>query len=68
MDPDVDPKQAYLDFLFYPGRFPVSVINKALSIYRKANIITDMGVPTQVLKERVSAVVDAQVGETGGSV
>lgn len=32
VDPDVDPKQAYLDFLFYPGRFPVPVINKALSV------------------------------------
>jgi len=33
-DPDIDPKQAYLDFLFHPGRFPVAIINKALSIYR----------------------------------
>lgn len=32
-----------------------------MQIYRKSNIITDTGLPTHVLKERVCAVIDAQV-------
>ncbi|EEB10017.1 conserved hypothetical protein [Pediculus humanus corporis] len=58
---EMEAKQNYIDFIFQPGRFPISVINKALSIYRKSNIITDTGLPTHVLKERVCAVIDAQV-------
>ncbi|KAK6630703.1 hypothetical protein RUM44_002872 [Polyplax serrata] len=61
IDDEVEAKQNYIDFIFHPGRFPVTVINKALSIYRKSNIITDTGLPIHVLKERVCAVIDAQV-------
>ena len=32
LDPEIDSKQNYIDFIFHPGRFPVSVINKALSV------------------------------------
>lgn len=28
----VDPKEAYLEYIFYPGRFPLSIISKALSV------------------------------------
>lgn len=32
LDLEIDAKQNYIDFIFHPGRFPVSVINKALSV------------------------------------
>lgn len=28
----VDPREAYLNYIFYPGRFPLNVINKALNV------------------------------------
>lgn len=32
MDDEIEAKQNYIDFIFHPGRFPVAVINKALSV------------------------------------
>lgn len=32
IDDEVEAKQNYIDFIFHPGRFPVTVINKALSV------------------------------------
>lgn len=29
---DVDPRQMYLEHIFYPGRFPLNIISKALSV------------------------------------
>lgn len=29
----IGPKEAYLNYIFYPGRFPLYVINKALNVY-----------------------------------
>lgn len=29
---NVDPKQAYLSYIFQPGKFPLSIINRALTV------------------------------------
>lgn len=31
-DGTIDPRQQYLDYIFYPGRFPLQIISKALSV------------------------------------
>ncbi|KAH1005345.1 hypothetical protein HUJ04_006346 [Dendroctonus ponderosae] len=36
---ECDPRQFYLQHLFHPGRFPLHIINKALGIYRKSNLM-----------------------------
>lgn len=38
---DIEPRQAYLQYIFYPGRFPVNIISKALSV---SEFINDYGV------------------------
>lgn len=61
VDPDVDPKQAYVSFIFHPGRFPLSVISKALSIYRRSAALSDVNVSASVLKQRVCIAVETEI-------
>ncbi|KAJ9580150.1 hypothetical protein L9F63_004167, partial [Diploptera punctata] len=60
-DPDTDPRQAYISYIFHPGQFPLSIITKALSIYRRSTLLTDVTVLASVLKERVCVAVEAEI-------
>lgn len=33
IDGETDPHQAYLQYIFHPGRFPLHIINKALNVF-----------------------------------
>ncbi|CAB3374149.1 Hypothetical predicted protein [Cloeon dipterum] len=63
--PNLEAKQAYLSYIFHPGKLPLSVINRALTIFRRP---TGGAMPTQypevsasVLKERVAVVVENEI-------
>lgn len=61
INPELDAKQNYLDFIFYPGRFPLNIISKALSIYRRSAILSDMNLSVQNLRQRVCMAVEAEI-------
>ncbi|XP_078583967.1 nuclear pore complex protein Nup160-like isoform X2 [Branchiostoma floridae x Branchiostoma japonicum] len=55
-----DPSEAYLEHIFYPGRFSLQTIAKALHIYRRSvDAIADLS--AAVLKEQVSLVVETEI-------
>ncbi|CAH1256707.1 NUP160 [Branchiostoma lanceolatum] len=55
-----DPSEAYLEHIFYPGRFSLQTIAKALHIYRRSvDVIADLS--AAVLKEQVSLVVESEI-------
>ncbi|KAF5295354.1 hypothetical protein FQR65_LT01544 [Abscondita terminalis] len=56
-----DPRQAYLNHIFYPSRFPLAVINKALSIYKRSQVLSDVTLSPAVLKQRVSMAVENEI-------
>lgn len=60
-DPGTDPRQAYINYIFHPGQFSLVDITKALSIYRRSNIIAEMTLSPSVLKERVCMAVEAEI-------
>ena len=60
-DPGTDPRQAYINFIFHPGQFSLADITRALSIYRRSNLIADMTLSPAVLKERVCMAVEAEI-------
>ncbi|XP_032683313.1 nuclear pore complex protein Nup160 homolog [Odontomachus brunneus] len=60
-DPGTDPRQAYINYIFHPGQFSLADITKALSIYRRSNLIADMTLSPAVLKERVCMAVEAEM-------
>ncbi|XP_066602662.1 nuclear pore complex protein Nup160 homolog [Prorops nasuta] len=60
-DPDTDPREAYINYIFHPGQFSLNDITKALSIYRRKNLISDVTLSPAVLKERVCTVVQAEI-------
>ncbi|KAF7387510.1 hypothetical protein HZH68_013187 [Vespula germanica] len=60
-DPGTDPRQAYISYIFHPGQFSLTDITKALSIYRKSNLIADMRLSPAMLKERVCVAVEAEI-------
>lgn len=60
-DPGTDPRQAYVNFIFHPGQFSLADITRALSIYRRSNLIADMTLSPAVLKERVCMAVEAEI-------
>ncbi|KAF4524937.1 hypothetical protein B566_EDAN013900, partial [Ephemera danica] len=60
-----DPRRAYLEYIFHPGMFPLAIINKALTIYRRSSA---GGAPTllpevaaSVLRERVAMAVETEI-------
>ena len=60
-DPGTDPRQAYINYIFHPGQFSLADITRALSIYRRSNIMADMILSPSVLKERVCMAVEAEI-------
>ncbi|XP_043288252.1 nuclear pore complex protein Nup160 homolog isoform X2 [Venturia canescens] len=60
-DPGTDPRQAYINYIFHPGQFSLADITRALSIYRRSNLIADMTLSPAILKERVCMAVEAEI-------
>ncbi|XP_034185245.1 nuclear pore complex protein Nup160 [Osmia lignaria lignaria] len=60
-DPDTDPRQAYIDYIFQPGQFSLTDITKALNIYRRSNCIEEKILSVSELKERVCIAVEAEI-------
>lgn len=60
-DPGTDPRQAYINYIFHPGQFSLADITRALSIYRRSNLIADMTISPAILKERVCMAVEAEI-------
>lgn len=60
-DPGTDPRQAYINYIFHPGQFSLVDITKALSIYRRSNVMAEMTFSPAVLKERVCMAVEAEI-------
>ncbi|XP_013393121.1 nuclear pore complex protein Nup160-like isoform X1 [Lingula anatina] len=60
-----EPRETYMDYIFYPGRFTAQTISKALNIYRRS-LDSLMGhglhISSQVLREEVTAAVENEVG------
>ncbi|XP_074660540.1 nuclear pore complex protein Nup160-like [Tubulanus polymorphus] len=63
--PNVDPRQAYIQQLFAPGKFSSHAIYKALNIYRRssseANLTSEHNVSMTTLKEDVMLVVENEI-------
>ncbi|XP_031781402.1 nuclear pore complex protein Nup160 homolog isoform X3 [Nasonia vitripennis] len=57
----IDPRQAYIDYIFHPGKFSLKDIIRALSIYRKLNHLGDMHLSPTALKEKVCLAVEAEI-------
>ncbi|KAF5272220.1 hypothetical protein FQA39_LY01302 [Lamprigera yunnana] len=57
----LDPRQAYLNHIFFPSRFPLSVISKALSIFKRSSILSDVSLSLSVLKQRVCLAVENEI-------
>lgn len=60
-DLSTDPRQSYINYIFQPGKFSLVDITRALSIYRKSNLNTDMILSSSQLKERVCMAVEAEI-------
>lgn len=63
-DAMVDARQAYISYIFHPGRFSLPVIMKALSIFRRSAdlpMMNEMGISPSVLKERVCQAVETEI-------
>ncbi|CAK9826764.1 Nuclear pore complex protein Nup160 homolog [Anthophora retusa] len=60
-DPDTDPRQAYINYIFHPGQFSLTDITKALNIYRRSNSSEDKILSAAELKERVCIAVEAEI-------
>ncbi|XP_071559183.1 nuclear pore complex protein Nup160 homolog isoform X2 [Temnothorax nylanderi] len=60
-EPGTDPREAYINYIFHPGQFSLADITKALSIYRRSNVVADMTFSPAVLKERVCMAVEAEM-------
>ncbi|XP_055326409.1 nuclear pore complex protein Nup160 homolog isoform X2 [Sitodiplosis mosellana] len=56
-----DPRQAYCSYIFYPGRFQREVIDRALIMFRRSNVLSDPNVSFAALKDRVCYAVEQEV-------
>ncbi|XP_037026302.1 nuclear pore complex protein Nup160 homolog isoform X2 [Bradysia coprophila] len=56
-----DPKQIYCSYIFHPGKFQRSVIDQALMMFRRSNILSDPNLPISILKDRVCQAVEQEV-------
>ncbi|XP_072392736.1 nuclear pore complex protein Nup160 homolog [Diabrotica undecimpunctata] len=63
-DGDSDPRQVYLQHIFHPGRFPLHIISKALSIYKRSTILSDAQISASALKQRICLAVDNEIQNT----
>lgn len=57
----VDPREAFCSYIFHPGKFQRNVIAKALTMFRRLNISSDMESPMTVLKDRVCQAVENEI-------
>ncbi|KAJ1526649.1 hypothetical protein ONE63_008234 [Megalurothrips usitatus] len=63
-DSMTDPRQAYVSYIFHPGRFSLPVIMKALSIFRRSSemsLMNEMTSSVAILKERVCQAVETEI-------
>ncbi|CAH1112722.1 unnamed protein product [Psylliodes chrysocephalus] len=60
-DGDSDSRQIYLQHIFHPGRFPLHIISKALSIYKRSTILSDAQISASALKQRICLAVDNEI-------
>lgn len=60
-DSGIDPRQAYMNFIFHPGKFSLAVITKALSIYKRSMALSDVNLSPSVLKQRVCMAVEQEI-------
>ncbi|XP_076237550.1 nuclear pore complex protein Nup160 [Calliopsis andreniformis] len=60
-DPDTDPRQAYINYIFHQGQFSLVDITKALNIYRKLKRVKSKVPSITELKERVCSAVEAEI-------
>ncbi|KAJ8920022.1 hypothetical protein NQ315_011672 [Exocentrus adspersus] len=63
-DGESDPRQVYLQHIFSPGRIPLQIISKALSIYKRSAIITDTHLSVATLKQRICMAVENEIQST----
>ncbi|CAH1156010.1 unnamed protein product [Phaedon cochleariae] len=63
-DGESDPRQFYLQQVFQPGRFPVNIISKALSIYKRSTILAETHLSASALKQRICLAVDNEIQNT----
>lgn len=60
-DPDIDPRQAYINYIFHHGQFSLVDITKALNIYRKFKRVKSKVPSITELKERVRIAVQVEI-------
>lgn len=63
-DSMTDPRQAYVSYIFHPGRFSLPVIIKALSIFCRSSeisLMSEMNMSVSLLKERVCQAVETEI-------
>ncbi|XP_057663813.1 nuclear pore complex protein Nup160 homolog [Diorhabda carinulata] len=60
-DGEGDPRQVYLQYIFHPGRFPLHIISKALSIYKRSTILSDAHISATALKQRICLAVENEI-------
>lgn len=58
---NIDPRQAYIDCIFHPGKFSLKDIISALSIYKKSSNLGNMQLSPTALKEKVCMAVEAEI-------
>ncbi|XP_018568434.1 nuclear pore complex protein Nup160 homolog isoform X2 [Anoplophora glabripennis] len=63
-DGESDPRQVYLQHIFSPGKFPLHIISKALSIYKRSTILTDTHATASGLKQRICMAVENEIQNT----
>ncbi|XP_074031669.1 nuclear pore complex protein Nup160 isoform X2 [Leptinotarsa decemlineata] len=63
-DGESDPRQIYLQHIFHPGRFPMHIITKALSIYKRSTLVAETHISASILKQRICLAVDNEIQNT----
>ena len=60
-DSHIDPRQAYINYIFHPGQFSVIDIIRALSIYTRSSSLADVNFSISMLKEKVCMAVEMEI-------
>ncbi|KAG5881796.1 hypothetical protein JTB14_037092 [Gonioctena quinquepunctata] len=63
-DGESDPRQVYLQHIFHPGKFPMHIISKALSIYKRSTLVAETHISASILKQRICLAVDNEIQNT----
>lgn len=56
-----DPRQIYLEYIFYPGRFPMHIISKALCIYKRSTVLSDTNMSINMLKQHICMAIENEI-------